>query len=417
MKLDMTFKILDKRTLKMKTRSLILHAILIAFFGATVWPLSAIDKADAYKKNREEFEQAERAMIQKQTATESVQRELDKLAEQKTLWERESAYYKKKVADAQAELAKADISNPDEMDRLKREVVALDERLKNAEAELQKVDDQSKALMESLKKTYETAENNLILPGESLEIVVLEDDSFNGIYQVRRGGYVVMPRVGRIYVAGKDPAGAERAIKEALQQTQIRDGTVMVERPESATGTQGPVIYLAGEFLQPGPWRIPSGVSPTVVTTILRSGGVTESADLSRVRVLRLVAGQPLVEEVNVQAILNGVGLPSDLMLNPGDIIMLPAFANVVYVTGNVVQPGQLRLLPDDELTAYSAILRAGGFARFANRNKVYVLRERGNGAKQKIPVSIKELQAGHGIDVILEPKDIVVVPEKFFSF
>jgi protein involved in polysaccharide export with SLBB domain len=96
---------------------------------------------------------------------------------------------------------------------------------------------------------------------------------------------------------------------------------------------------------------------------------------------------------------------------------MIPAFANVVYVTGNVMNPNTLKLLPDDELTAYSAILRCGGFSRFANRKKVYVLRDRNNGAKQKIAVSIKELQDGKGSDVVLEPKDIVVVPEKFFSF
>jgi protein involved in polysaccharide export with SLBB domain len=153
------------------------------------------------------------------------------------------------------------------------------------------------------------------------------------------------------------------------------------------------------------------------VTVILRSGGLKPDADLTKVRLLRLVTGQPQVEEVNVQAIMNGAGLPSDLALRPGDIVFVPAFANVIYVTGNVLQPGALKLLPDDELTVYSAILRCGGFARFANRKKVYILRDLGNGAKQRIPVSIKELQEGAGADMILRSKDIVVVPERFFSF
>jgi protein involved in polysaccharide export with SLBB domain len=281
--------------------------------------------------------------------------------------------------------------------------------VKTAETELARVQGQTTAAIQTLQSSFsDSVEANLIVPGESIEVLVLEDDSFNGVYQVRRGGYIVLPRVGRVYVAGKDVAGAERSVKEALQESQIKDGTVMIERPDGSTTATGPVIYLAGEFSHPGPWRIPPGVAPTVVTTILRSGGVTQSADLTRVRLLRLVGGQPLVEEVNVQAILDGVGLPSDLSLNPGDIIMIPAFANVIYVTGNVVKPGQLKLLPDDELTAYSAILRCGGFSRFANRSKVYLLRDRGNGNKQKIPVSIKNLQNGKTSDVILEPKDII---------
>ena len=59
--------------------------------------------------------------------------------------------------------------------------------------------------------------NALIKPGENLEISVDEDQSFNGIYQVRRGGYIIMPQVGRIAVAGKTLADAGAAVKRALQ--------------------------------------------------------------------------------------------------------------------------------------------------------------------------------------------------------
>ncbi len=392
-----------------------LYLGLVACVPAT----QAVDKADAYKKSREEYQQAERALVQKQTTAESVQKELDRLSEQKTLWEREIIFHRTKLNNAKSQLASATSGGTaQETDRWKREIVALEDRIKSAELELERVQGQTKTSIQQLQSSFsENVEANLLVPGESIEVMVLEDDSFNGVYQVRRGGYVVMPRVGRVYVAGKDVAGAEKAVKDALQESQIKESTVMVERPDGSNTATGPVIYLAGEFSQPGPWRIPAGVAPTVVTTILRAGGVSESADLTRVRLLRLVGGQPLVEEVNVQAILDGIGLPSDLNLNPGDIIMIPAYANVVYVTGNVIKPGQLKLLPDDELTAYSAILRCGGFSRFANRDKVFVLRDRGNGNKQRIPISIKRLQDGKADDVILEPKDIIVVPEKFFSF
>ncbi|MBA4147313.1 MAG: SLBB domain-containing protein [Verrucomicrobia bacterium] len=401
-----------------KIRSSIARLLLLGLI-AVVPPVVALDKADLYKKSREEYQQAEHALAQKQATAVSVQKELDGLNEQKVLWEREIVFYRTKLNNAKSQLAAAtSAGTAGEVDRWKREIVGLEERVKTAETELARVQGQTTAAIQTLQSSFsDSVEANLIVPGESIEVLVLEDDSFNGVYQVRRGGYIVLPRVGRVYVAGKDVAGAERSVKEALQESQIKDGTVMIERPDGSTTATGPVIYLAGEFSHPGPWRIPPGVAPTVVTTILRSGGVTQSADLTRVRLLRLVGGQPLVEEVNVQAILDGVGLPSDLSLNPGDIIMIPAFANVIYVTGNVVKPGQLKLLPDDELTAYSAILRCGGFSRFANRSKVYLLRDRGNGNKQKIPVSIKNLQNGKTSDVILEPKDIIVVPEKFFSF
>jgi polysaccharide export outer membrane protein len=96
---------------------------------------------------------------------------------------------------------------------------------------------------------------------------------------------------------------------------------------------------------------------------------------------------------------------------------VIPPFAPVVYVTGNVERPGTLRLFQDETLTAYAAILRAGGFARFANLKKVYVVRDLGNGEKAHIPLNIKDVQRGEAPDIILQGKDIVVVPERFFSF
>jgi hypothetical protein len=82
-----------------------------------------------------------------------------------------------------------------------------------------------------------------------------------------------------------------------------------------------------------------------------------------------------------------------------------------------VKTPGIVILPNDEELTAYASILRSGGFARFAKKSGVYVLRNGGNGEKFKIPVSIKSVQSGKQPDVVLQSNDIVVVPESFFSF
>ena len=39
-------------------------------------------------------------------------------------------------------------------------------------------------------------------PGDSLELFVEEDDSFNGVYDVRERGDIIIPNVGRIPVRG-----------------------------------------------------------------------------------------------------------------------------------------------------------------------------------------------------------------------
>ena len=374
------------------------------------------------------FQDLQDLAAQKQLEAAAKTQTLDSLLEQKKLWQSEVIAAKSKIALAKSRLTDAEVKdNASDVERYQEQVNVWESRLKQVVFELEAVESSINDIFSSARQAkVDTApENNeataeLILPGESVEVYVTEDDTLNGVYSVRQGGYILMPRVGRISIAGLDLSSAEKAIKKALEVNQLKVATVMVERPQ-AGGSVGVgaerVIYLAGEFLHPGAWKIPHDLSPSVVTTILRSGGLTPQADLTKVNVLRLVGGQSLAEQVNVQSILSGHGLTSDVTLQPGDIVMVPPFANVVYVTGNVMKPGALKLLPDDALSAYSAILRAGGFSRFANKSKVYILRELGNGDKQKIPVDIRTLQEGGGGDLVLQSKDIVVVPEKFFSF
>jgi len=68
-------------------------------------------------------------------------------------------------------------------------------------------------------------------------------------------------------------------------------------------------------------------------------------------------------------------------------------------------------------LSAYAAILNAGGFAKFADRKRVYVLRASPDGTKVKIPINIEAIMNGHAADIPLQGNDIIVIKEKFFSF
>src|SRR5581483_4177060 len=113
-----------------------------------------------------------------------------------------------------------------------------------------------------------------------------------------------------------------------------------------------------------------------------------------------------------------GGGLTSDLALDSGDVVMIPTGSrNVVFVTGKVSHPGGLPFKPGDHLSAYAAILQRGGFARFADQKKVYILRPTPDGTKVRIPVNVTAIQKGREPDVPLQSDDIIVVPEKFFSF
>jgi len=353
----------------------------------------------------------------------ALQRDLDRLTEKKEIILREIDEVQLKFNYAERELAVAARTGQQaDIDRISKDKAALDNRFKVAQSELARVDAEIQSKVGALRGAMGGSDPDQVNPGDSLQVIVAEDDSFNGIYKVKTDGNILLPRVGKVAVGGKGITEAEAAIKVLLEETQLNKATVTAEFKGKVSTDLPPtdqtvVIYLAGEFITPGPLKIPEGVQPTLITTIIRSGGITPSGDLTRTKLLRIENGQGAVEEVNVAAILSGNIPPMDIALNPGDIIMIPAFAPVVYVTGNVNKPGTLRLFQDETLTGYAAILRAGGFSRFANLKKCTVVRDLGNGEKMQMPLNVKEIQKGLAPDIVLQGKDIVVVPESFFSF
>jgi len=346
----------------------------------------------------------------------SAPSEMEDLGEKRATLQGEVRYAKAKLEAAQKEFAmRTAAGDLEKAEHLDQEVKDWQARYDAAKAQLEEVD---KQMVDGAQgRSAVVTADEVVVPGENLEVFVNEDPSFNGIYQVRRGGYIIMPQVGRIAVAGKTLSAAEAAVKRALQSSQLHNASVMIERKQGADIDNGPLIYLSGEFREPRPWHIPTGMTPTLVNVILSSGGVTDKADLTRVRVMRIAASKSVVEEVNVAKILEGGGLTSDVTLGEGDVITIPAGpASLVYITGNVAHQGSFPLKQGERISAYAAILQNGGFARFADQRRVYILRALPDGTKAKLPVDINAIKRGQRPDVQLQSNDILVVPEKFWS-
>jgi len=64
--------------------------------------------------------------------------------------------------------------------------------------------------------------------GDVLEVEVAEDRSFDGYYEVRLGGYFILPSVGRIDAGGLPLKEVQANITRALEETQLPHATVKV---------------------------------------------------------------------------------------------------------------------------------------------------------------------------------------------
>ena len=91
-----------------------------------------------------------------------------------------------------------------------------------------------------------------------------------------------------------------------------------------------------------------------------------------------------------------------------------------VYIWGQVRSQGAIDMMVNDNLTVGKAILRAGGFADFANKKKVKLVRAAGDGVEKKtFELNMVEiLEDGKTEkDVALQPEDFILVPSRLINF
>lgn len=87
-----------------------------------------------------------------------------------------------------------------------------------------------------------------------------------------------------------------------------------------------------------------------------------------------------------------------------------------VTVLGEVVKPGKYEMPAEKKITLMEVIAMAGGFTKDAALNNTTILRmEKGKEKAIKVKVRDITIKGQQGEDVILEPGDIVNVPESFF--
>jgi protein involved in polysaccharide export with SLBB domain len=95
-------------------------------------------------------------------------------------------------------------------------------------------------------------------------------------------------------------------------------------------------------------------------------------------------------------------------------------FLGRVYVWGQVRNQGPIDIAIHENLTAGKALLRAGGFADFANKKKVKVVRGGPQGSgRQTFEINMTEvLEEGKTEkDMVLQPDDFIIVPSRLINF
>lgn len=143
---------------------------------------------------------------------------------------------------------------------------------------------------------------------------------------VADSGELEVPYLGRFPAENKTCKQLALQLKAALEKDYYHRATVLIAVDLMAK-TRGKV-YLVGPVRVPGPQEIPSDEVLTLSKAIMRAGGFGEYANKKNVKVTRKGAGPGDADKktfvVDVEEILEKGRVERDLVLEPGDLILVP---------------------------------------------------------------------------------------------
>jgi len=254
--------------------------------------------------------------------------------------------------------------------------------------------------------------------GDRLVYEVKEEREEPVLLTVNARGELLVPLVGSVPAAGKTSKELAYELKSELEEEFFHRATVMVTQREEDRN-RGRVTVI-GEVRRQGEQLIPVDAPLTVSQAILQSGGFTLAADDAKVSVVSQGEDEARVE-VDVGRMMDRADFSNDPILRSGDVVIVPRSNQAetqVYVLGAVRQPGLLAIR-DDEISISQAILKAGGFTRFARRNKVRLVTKDERGEKTEMEIDVGKILEGgdRSEDRVLKPGDMIIVEEKMISF
>lgn len=243
--------------------------------------------------------------------------------------------------------------------------------------------------------------------GDALHINVYGEAGLDDLNVAVDGeGYIQLPFVERVQVAGQSTADIQRDLKARFAR-QFRDPWVVVNIAEHRSRP----IYLLGAFNKPGVVYL-SG--PTNLLQIVSMGsGLGDQAYLRGARLWR--GGE--IAPVDLNALLDRGSAAHNAYLQAGDSIYVPRRSDrKAYVLGAVERPGAVPLT-SAPMTLLKALTQVGGpQTSAALLSQVRVIRTHSAIEGELILVNARDMLRGTAPDLELQPDDIVYVPDNWLK-
>jgi polysaccharide export outer membrane protein len=269
-----------------------------------------------------------------------------------------------------------------------------------------------------------------------LDVNVFEAQELNREVRVSSAGEISLPLLESVHAAGLTPRELELVLEALLRRTYMKDPHVSVFVREM----QSHPVSVLGAVRRPGVFQIrgsktlleilslAEGLADDAGETviILRGAGLqnaassraegyslTKEAEESAASSEEIKNTSPAegIVQVNLKDLLDSSDVHRNPLVNPGDIVKVQR-AGIVYAVGEVQRPGGFTMKSNEKMSVLQVIALSGGLTRTASKAGARIIRtDERSGEREQTPIDLSRILAGQAPDPLLEPRDIVFVP------
>jgi polysaccharide export outer membrane protein len=272
-------------------------------------------------------------------------------------------------------------------------------------------------------------------PDDLLDITVFEAPDLNRTLRVSANGEISFQLLGAIKAGGLTPRQLELILQESLRRTYMKDPHVGVFVRE----LQSHPVSVVGAVKRPGVFQIrgtktvlellsmAEGRADDAGDTVVVMRGATGTNGDGQVKVSSgadqetgASAPTPVatgevpgeIVEINLKSLMDSVDPAFNLPVHPGDIVKVPR-AGIVYVVGEVKKPGGFVLRNNENITVLQALALAEGLTRTSLKSQARIIRtDQGTDKRIETPIDLGKVLASKSSDILLQPNDILFVPD-----
>ena len=161
------------------------------------------------------------------------------------------------------------------------------------------------------------SERYLLNAGDVLDISVWNEDALQKQVSILPDGMIAFPLAGELMAEGKSVTQLQATLKEKLKKY-LSDPVVTV----SVANVSGNTVHIMGKVLQPGAFVMTKNMD--VIQALSLAGGLSPYAEENNIIVLRREGNKEKVLAVHYADIKKGKDLNTNIILNSGDVIVIP---------------------------------------------------------------------------------------------